>query len=369
MSDAAGRAGQALRAGVIGTGFMGEVHARAIRSAGATVSAVAGSTPQRAVEALNRLGARSAAGSPLDLVARDDVDVVHICAPNHLHQPLAAAALAAGKHVVCEKPLATTRADAERLTLEVAAAGVVAAVPFVYRYHPMAREARARVATGETGRVRLVHGSYLQDWLSAPGDDNWRVDARLGGASRAFADIGVHWCDLAEFVTGQRIVALAARTLTAHPRRGGNGHPVQTEDAATLLFETDGGALGSVVISQVTPGRKNRLWLSVDGAHTSMAFDQEVPEQLWVGRREDSSLVHRGEAPMSAQAQRYSFLPPGHPQGYQDCFNAFVADTYEAIGGQTPPGLPTFADGLRAGVLTEAVLASASSRAWVQVRE
>jgi predicted dehydrogenase len=231
----------------------------------------------------------------------------------------------------------------------------------------MAREAHARVASGESGAVRLVHGSYLQDWLSAPADDNWRVDARLGGASRAFADIGVHWCDLAEFVTGQRIVALAARTVTAHPQRGADDRTVDTEDAAALLFETDGGALGSLVVSQVTPGRKNRLWLSVDGAETSMAFDQELPEALWVGRRQEVALVHRGSQLTSAEAQRYSVLPAGHPQGYQDCFDAFVADTYRAIGGGTPPGLPTFADGLRASVLTEAVLSSAASRAWVEV--
>jgi predicted dehydrogenase len=366
-ADRAGAALPALRAGIIGTGFMGEVHARAVRAAGATVAAVAGSSPQRTERSLVRLGAARGAGSALELVASDDVDVVHICTPNHLHEPLAAAALAAGKHVVCEKPLATTRADAQRLTSAAAEAGVVAAVPFVYRYHPMAREAHARVASGETGAVRLVHGSYLQDWLSAPTDDNWRVDARLGGASRAFADIGVHWCDLAEFVTGQRIVALAARTVTAHPQRGADDRRVDTEDAATLLFETDGGALGSLVVSQVTPGRKNRLWLSVDGAETSMAFDQELPEALWVGRRQEVALVHRGSQLTSAEAQRYSVLPPGHPQGYQDCFDAFVADTYRAIGGETPPGLPTFADGLRASVLTEAVLSSAASRAWVEV--
>jgi predicted dehydrogenase len=366
-ANRAGAALPVLRAGIIGTGFMGEVHARAVRSAGATVVAVAGSSPERTESSLVRLGAARAASSALELVASDDIDVVHICTPNHLHEPLAAAALAAGKHVVCEKPLATTRADAERLASAAAAAGAIAAVPFVYRYHPMAREARARVASGETGAVRLVHGSYLQDWLSTPADDNWRVDARLGGASRAFADIGVHWCDLAEFVTGQRIVALAARTVTAHPQRGADDRTVDTEDAATLLFETDGGAIGTLVASQVTPGRKNRLWLSVDGAESSMAFDQELPETLWVGRRQDVALVQRGSELTSAEARRYSVLPPGHPQGYQDCFNAFVADTYRAIGGEAPPGLPTFADGLRASVLTEAVLSSAASRAWVEV--
>jgi predicted dehydrogenase len=360
-----------LRVGVIGAGFIGEVHARAVRSSGAALAAVAGSSPDRSVASAARLGAERPAATAMDLVRSDDIDVVHICTPNHLHAPLALAALEAGKHVICEKPLATSRADAEELTSAAAAAGVVAAVPFVYRYYPTVRDARARVISGETGAVRLVHGSYLQDWLSATTDDNWRVDPRLGGASRAFADIGVHWCDLAEFVTGQRIVALTARLVTAHPQRVTEDGPyaVGTEDAATLLFETDHGALGSLVVSQVSPGRKNRLWLSVDGAHTSMAFDQELPESLWVGRRTENSLVARGSEQMSAEALRYAVLPPGHPQGYQDCFNAFVADAYAAIVGEAPAGLPSFGDGLRASVLTDAVLSSSDARTWVEVRQ
>jgi predicted dehydrogenase len=247
-------------------------------------------------------------------------------------------------------------------------------VPFIYRYYPTVQEARARVTTGAAGPVRLIHGSYLQDWLSTRADQNWRVDPALGGASRTFADIGVHWCDLVEFATGHRITALAARLLTAFPQRGtdddGNGHgsrPVGTEDAAALLFETDQGAVGSLVASQVTPGRKNRLWFSLDGATTSLAFDQEAPESLWVGSRAGTSLVMRGSEGMSEAAQRLSVLPAGHPQGYQDCFNGFVSDVYAAVTGEAPDGLPRFDDGLRAAVLTEAVLASSATRSWVEV--
>jgi predicted dehydrogenase len=283
-------------------------------------------------------------------------------------------AIEAGKHVICEKPLATTRSDAEDLVAAARAAGVVAAVPFIYRYYPTVQEARARVTTGAAGPVRLIHGSYLQDWLSTRQDQNWRVDPALGGASRTFADIGVHWCDLVEFATGHRITALAARLLTAFPQRGpdddGNGQdprPVGTEDAAALLFETDQGAVGSLVASQVTPGRKNRLWFSLDGATTSLAFDQEAPESLWVGSRAGTSLVLRGSEGMSEAAQRLSVLPAGHPQGYQDCFNGFVSDVYAAVAGEAPDGLPRFDDGLRAAVLTEAVLASSASRSWVEV--
>jgi predicted dehydrogenase len=233
---------------------------------------------------------------------------------------------------------------------------VVAAVPFVYRFYPTVRDARARIRRGDAGPLHLLHGSYLQDWLSRPEDDNWRVDPGLGGASRAFGDIGVHWCDLVEFVTGHRITRLSALLLTAYPRGG-------TEDGATVMFGTDQGAVGSVVISQVSPGRKNRLWFSLDGAHASYQFDQELPDALWIGGREQNAVVPRAAATQTP----YDVVPVGHPQGYQDCFTAFVADVYTATAGGMPDGLPTFADGLRAAVLTAAVLDSAASGRWVEV--
>ncbi len=366
---------QGIRAGIIGLGFIGEIHARAARAAGGSLAAVADASPDRTAETAQRLGAAWGAPSAEALVTSPDVDVVHICTPNHLHASLARMALEAGKHVICEKPLATNRADAEDLVATAHAAGVVAAVPFIYRYYPTVREARSRVQDGASGPIRLIHGSYLQDWLSTAQDHNWRVDPTLGGASRTFADIGVHWCDLVEFATGHRITALAARLLTAVPERfagdslveDNRAQRVGTEDAATLVFETNRGAVGSLVASQVTPGRKNRLWFSLDGATTSMAFDQELPESLWVGSRESTTLVVRGSAGMSQAAQRLSVLPAGHPQGYQDCFNAFVSDVYAAVAGEKPEGLPRFEDGLRAAVLTEAVLASSASRSWVEV--
>lgn len=358
-----------LRSGIIGLGFIGEVHARAVRAAGGTLSAVADISPEASWASAQRLGAAWGAPSAEELIASDEVDVVHICTPNHLHGPLARRALAAGKHVICEKPLATTAQDAAELVALAEAAGVVAAVPFIYRYYPTVRESRARVTTGDAGPVHLIHGSYLQDWLSTPKDQNWRVDPALGGASRTFADIGVHWCDLVEFATGHRITALAARLKTALPERtdGAVRQAVTTEDAATLIFETDRGAIGSLIASQVTPGRKNRLWFSLDGPNVSLAFDQELPETLWVGRREGTTLLRRGADTQSDDAQRLSLLPAGHPQGYQDCFNALVADVYAAASGRPPAGLPTFADGLRAARLTEAVLRSEATRAWVTV--
>ncbi len=354
-----------LRVGIAGAGFIGTVHAHAAHAAGAVLVAVAASTPERSTAAAQSLRAERACSAE-ELVVDDDIDVVHICTPNHLHAPLAEAALAAGKQVICEKPLAVDVGEAQRLASAAVAAGVVTAVPFVYRFYPTVREARARIQRGEAGPLRLLHGSYLQDWLSSSKDANWRVDQALGGASRAFADIGVHWCDLMEFVTGHQIARLTARTIAALPERrfpGGAGN----EDAAIVLFETDRGAAGSLVVSQVSPGRKNRLWLSVDGASASYSFDQELPDSLWVGTRGDNRVLPRGSDSYSADARRYDVLPAGHPQGFQDSFNAFVADAYAAVAGARPDGLPSFADGLRAARLTAAVLESATTEDWVEV--
>ncbi|SFF87288.1 Gfo/Idh/MocA family protein [Blastococcus tunisiensis] len=353
-----------VRAGIVGTGFMGTVHARAVRRNGGVVAGVVGSSRESSRAGAEQLGAERAADSVEELLADGGVDVVHVCTPNATHAPLVREVIAAGKHVVCEKPLAVDADEAQELVRLAADAGVTATVPFVYRFYPMVREARARVADGSSGPVRLLHGSYLQDWLAEDTDDNWRVDAAAGGASRAFADIGVHWCDLVEFVSGHRITRVAARTVVAVPERG--GRRVTTEDAGVVLFETDGGAVGNLTVSQVSPGRKNRLWFSVDGSTESLCFDQENPESLWIGGREVNRQLLRGSSEHSGAA-RYTVVPAGHPQGYQDCFDAFVADTYAAVAGDRPDGLPTFDDGLRAARITQAVLESSRSSTWVDV--
>jgi predicted dehydrogenase len=348
------------RSGIIGTGFIGGVHAYAVRAAGGVLAHVAGESPEHAAAAARRLGGEHACASAEELINADDVDVVHVCTPNALHVPQAEAAIRAGKHVICEKPLATDPADARRLVEAAADAGLVAAVPFVYRFYPSVREARARIGAGDAGPLWLLHGSYLQDWLAGSDAINWRVDPKLGGASRAFGDIGVHWCDLMEFTTGHRITRLIARMATAYPDR-------ITEDGAAVLFDTDRGASGSVVVSQVSLGRKNRLWFEFDGPSASYAFDQELPDSLWVGGKRGNQVVPRGPDTFSGPAAGYARLPAGHPQGYQDSFTAFVADVYAAIGGHKPDGLPVFADGLRAAVLTAAVVESAADETWVEV--
>ncbi len=369
---------ETLRAGIVGAGFVGRIHARSARLAGARIAAVAASTPERGTEAREELGAERDFAGAEELVRSEAVDVVHICTPNNLHVPLALAAIEAGKHVICEKPVALDGAEARELAAAAEDAGVLLTVPFVYRYYPTVRELRARLAGAAP--ARLLSGGYLQDWLLDPDDYNWRVDPELGGASRAFADIGSHWCDLVEFVSGQRIASLVARTAIAHETRrggeaasferggGGEERPVRTEDVAALLFETDAGATGSLLVSQVSAGRKNRLWVEIAAGAETFAFDQERPDELAVLRRAAAESIPRDLATLGPDAARYVTLPGGHPQGYQDCFDAFVAESYAAFAGDGPAeGLPVLADGARAVAITEAVLESARRDEWVEV--
>ncbi len=348
--------------GIVGAGMIGKIHAYAVRASGGHLAMVADTFGDNAQAAAAQLGADRSSREPLELINDPGIDVVHICTPNATHAELTMAALDAGKAVICEKPLATTVADALALQRKADHLGAVTAVPFVYRFHANVREARARIARGDAGRLWMLHGSYLQDWLSRASDTNWRVDPQVGGASRAFADIGVHWCDLMEFVTGHRIVKLSAHMANAFQERQG------TEDGCVVLFETDQGATGSVVTSQVSPGRKNRLAFSFDGTEASYAFDQENPEQLWVGGRDQNVLVMRDPSTSQPSASTYSHSPAGHPQGYREAFTFLINDVYRKLGGEDVDGLPTFDDGLRAAQLTDAVIASSHSRSWESVQ-
>lgn len=351
---------------LIGGGFMADVHSRAARSAGARIVGLASSSPESASRAAARVGAERAYDDVDALLADPAVELVHVVTPNASHHPLTLRVLEAGKHVVTEKPLATTLDDARDLEHRAAQAQVTATVPFVYRFHPMAREARARIAEGEAGRLFSVQGAYLQDWLLTSDDDNWRVSSDEGGASRAFADIGSHLCDLLEFVTGDRLARLQAVMSTVIEQRAASG-AVTTEDLAGVLAQTSSGAVVSLLVSQVAPGRKNGLVLEVHGAEQSLRFEQERPEELWVGKRSGSQLMLRDAEQLHANAARLSVLPAGHPLGYQDAFTAFAADTYAAVRGEQPDGLPRFADGVRASRITDAVLASSRTGEWIDL--
>jgi len=377
-----------LRVAIVGTGMIAGVHIRSARASGAEVVGILGRTPERSTAVAATFDVPRGYDDLDDLIA-DRPDVVHICTPNDQHHPQTLAVLRAGIHVVCEKPLAMGAEQADELAAAAAAAGVVATVPFAYRFHPIVREIRARIAAGDIGRVLAIHGSYLQDWLLDEGASSWRVDANAGGASRAFADIGSHWCDLVEFVTGERFTSVSAVMDTVHPTRpapagpsfagsadsadstgtsdstqpGGAVHAdriaVSTEDTAVATFRTERGRIGNVVISQVSAGRKNRLWFEVDGTRSSAVFDQESPESAWFGTETGATIVVRDPSQGADDQRRLALVPSGHPQGYLDAFAAFVADTYAAVRGGTPEGLPTFADGARSAHIVDAVVASA----------
>lgn len=382
-----GYGGRRIRVAVVGTGMIAGVHARAARAAGAEVVGVLGRTPSRSEQVAAQLDVPRGYAS-LDDVIADAPDVVHVCTPNDQHHPQALALIRAGINVVCEKPLAISAAQAAELVAAADEAGVVATVPFVYRYHPIIREVRGRIAAGELGRLLAVHGHYLQDWMLDEDASSWRVDAGAGGVSRAFADIGSHWCDLVEFVTGEPFASLSAATDIVYPTRPAASGPsfsgspdpdpladagqraeVTTEDTAVATFRTATGRIGNVVISQVAAGRKNRLWFEVDGTLGSAAFDQEQPESAWFGNERGAQIVVRDPSLGVPDQRRLAVVPAGHPQGYLDAFAAFVADTYAAVrseGGPSswPDGLPTFADGARAASIIEAVVGSAADGTW-----
>lgn len=352
-----------MRAAIVGTGFMARTHAEALARIGVSVAGVVGS---RDVEFAPRYGGFA---EMLD----SDVDVVHICSPNNLHHPQALAALRAGKHVVCEKPLALTSTQAYELASTARELDLINAVCFITRFYPLCQDASARVASGSVGPVRLVTGHYLQDWLAEDTDWNWRLDPAVGGPLRAVGDIGSHWLDLAGFVTGQLVESVMADLTTVVPVRQrpwgavetfasatGPKEPVAvtTEDVAGALLRFSGGARGVLTLSQVSPGRKNHLSLEISGADASLAWESENPEQLWIGHRDKPNQIQQRSA---------GDYPAGHAQGYPDAFKALFRAVYSAVQSRGAADFPTFSDGLEQVLVGEAVTRSAQVGQWVAV--
>lgn len=372
-----------MRAAVVGTGFIGVVHVDALRRLGVEVVGVAGSSRARA----EARGIAPAYESYDALLADDRVDVVHVTTPNHLHHAQVRLALAAGKHVVCEKPLAVSSEESAELLDLAERAGVVHCTNFHNRFYSIVQDAHARVGAGEIGVVWNVHGGYLQDWLAHPDDWNWRLEPEKAGALRAVGDIGTHWLDTAQFVTGLRVVEVFADLATAIPVRrkpvgevetfgeaGGAREDVeiQTEDIAHLLLRFENGARGSVVVSQVAPGRKNSLRLEVDGSGGALAWDSERHEELWLGRRDEpNGVVLRNAALMHPAAAARTHLPVAHAEGFVDAFRELYASVYADVerGRPSPePDYPTFRDGHAGNVLCDAVALSNREGHWVKVQ-
>lgn len=376
-----------LGAAVIGTGFIGPVHVEAIRRLGHRVVGVLGSTAEKSRAAADSLRVPRGYADLAELLADAAVDVVHVASPNKDHFAQAKAVLLAGKHVVCEKPLAMTTAETAELAALAANSTLVAAVNYNVRFYPLVLDMRARVRAGELGDVLHVTGSYLQDWLLLDTDFNWRVLAEHGGPLRAVADIGTHWVDTVCFVTGLEPEAVFADLQTVHPTRhrptGGSetftGSAVgkretvpvhiDTEDAGAVLIRFRGGARGTLTVSQVAAGRKNQLRFDVAGSKAAFAWDSEEPNTLHVGHRgKPNEAVGRDPALLSADARHFSDYPGGHAEGFPDTFKQLYKAVYGAVLGDTSaPLFATFADGHREVQLCEAILTSHREERWVNV--
>jgi predicted dehydrogenase len=370
--------------GLVGAGFVGPHHIDAVRRLGfVDVVALAGSSDESARNKAQALGVPKSYGQYEALLDDPDVHVVHNATPNHLHFPVISAALARGKHVVSDKPLAMTAAEAKALVDQAHRAGVVHAVTFNYRGNPLVQEARRRIANGDIGSPHFLHGWYLQDWLIKDTDYSWRVEPDKGGPSAAVADIGCQWCDLAEHVSGLRIVEVFGVLSTVVRRRrkaAVSGRPpnelvdVKVEDLASILLRFDNGGIGSLSAGQVCAGHKNDLVLEVCGESGSIRWRQEQQNELWLGHRERANeILQKDPSLVGGDVRHYARLPGGHQEGWADAFANVIRDIYEVIvagkgpAGERPPTVATFDDGYRAVRIVEAILASAKSGAWTAV--
>lgn len=383
-----------LGMGLVGPGFVGAHHIDAVRRLGfVDVVAIAASSDASARRKADALGVQKAYGSFEALVADPDVHVVHNTTPNYLHVPVILAALAHGKHVISDKPLAMTGAAARVLLDAANKAGVVHAVTFNYRGNPLVQQAREMIAAGELGPLHFIHGAYLQDWLLEATDFSWRVEPEKGGESSAVGDIGSHWCDLVQHVAGRRIVEVLADLTTVIDTRlkpssstdafarGGDDDDareavaVRSEDLASILLRFEGGAKGSVSVGQVCAGHKNGLWFEVNGRQASLRWLQERQNELWIGRRDAANATLAKDPPLLAPGARaYAHLPGGHQEGWADAFCNVLRDVYGFIaagkrpGDPRPPAFATFEDGYQSACVVDAILESHRHGAvWTRV--
>jgi predicted dehydrogenase len=376
-----------IRAAVAGTGFIGVVHVEALRRLGVEVTGIVGSSYERAAEKAAAENLPDPYESFEAMLADERVDVVHLATPNHLHDAQVRAVLAAGKHVVCEKPLAMTSAQTGELLELARASGLVHAVNFNQRFYPKNLHARAVVRAGELGSVRLVTGGFLQDWLLYDTDWSWRLEPELGGGLRVVGDIGSHWLDLTSFLIGRRVEAVMADLATFMPVRrqpvgrvetftsGAAAETVEreitTEDAAGLLVRYEGGARGIAALSQVSAGRKNHLNWEINGAEASAAWRAERPEELWIGRRDQpSELLLRDPGQLAPHAAAHTSMPAGHAEGFGETFRELYRAVYRAVAAGAPPAepdYPTFADGHEQALIADAIARSNAEGRWVAV--
>lgn len=379
-----------VKAGIVGTGFIGPAHVEAARRLGfVDMVALCENGAELARAKAEQLNIPHAYGSVEEMLRDADVDVVHNCTPNHLHFEISAKLIEAGKHVISEKPLAMTTAESRQLVEMARAKNVVNAIDFNYRYYPLVQEARQMVKSGRVGEIYHANGSYTQDWLYLNTDWNWRLVPELSGESRAVADVGSHWCDAIQFISGLKIVRVYGHLHTIHktrmkPKRELETYagkllsaedyepvPINTEDYATVLFAFENGAVGSFSVSQCFAGRKNRLFYELSGSKCSLVWDQESPNEMWIGYREKpNELLVKDPSLLSPEAREYANYPGGHPEAYPDGLKHFLRKVYTYVrdGCSGPVDFSTFVDGHNELAICEAVLASARSGEWVEVQ-
>ncbi len=374
-------------AAVVGAGFIGPAHVEALRRLGVPITGILGVDRAESQSAAKALGLPKAYGDFDELLADKAVGAVHLAVPNVLHYEMSKRALQAGKHVMCEKPLAMTSAESAELAAMAKETGRAAGVCYNVRFYPLNLEARDMVARGDVGEVWAVNGSYVQDWLFHETDYNWRVLAEQGGELRAVADIGTHWMDLVTTITQLQVEAVLADLRTVHEvRKRPTGEvetftgklarevetepvDIATEDYGAILFRFRGGARGSLWVSQVTAGRKNRICYEIAGSKCALAWDSESPNELWIGRRERANeCLLRDPALVAETPRRFVNYPGGHNEGFPDAFKQCFRAFYDWIAAADPTGeplYPTFQQGHHEVVLCEAILKSHREQNWI----
>jgi len=366
-----------MQAAIIGTGYMGSAHLDGLKRIGVPVRGVLGSSPQKGQGFAAEYNLPKAYAALDDLLSDSEVNVVHICTPNRVHFPLAKAALEAGKHVVMEKPLTMNSIESADLLALANRTGLAAVVNHNLRFFPRTLQAHALVRAGDLGEVRLLQGGYCQDWLFPSERWDWRLLPEIGGPTRVISDIGSHWFDITCWMTGLEVVELAARTAIFTPQRINpvTGVPlrVQTEDAAVIVARYSNGMLGSVTLSQSSPGRDNHFWFEFTGAKSSLLWDQEKPGELWSGRNEGGMSSWLPEIrPYPPAIKAMLALPDGEAVSFNDTFSVLYCIVYNALekGNLPDDGIvPTFLDGHRGMVLADAVLEASKSQQWVKVNK
>jgi predicted dehydrogenase len=377
-----------IGAAVIGTGFIGTVHIGALRRLGVNVAGVLGSSAARGAARAAALGVRHSYGSLDALLDDPAVQVVHVTSPNVAHYGQVKQILAAGRHVVCEKPLAMTSAQSAEMVDLAQASGLIAAVCYNTRFYPLNQQARGMMAAGDLGEVRLVTGQYHQDWLARDTDWNWRLEPDAGGVLRSVGDIGTHWVDLTGFITGQRASAVFADLATFVPQRMRPVGPVETfgaatgarearaivtDDAATILLRYPNGARGVMSTSQISQGRKNAMTWEIAGSGASAAWHSETPDHLWIGHRDaPNQILQRDAGLMNAMGAAAASLPGGHVEGFADTFHALFRQVYDDVAqGARAEGASyaSFADGHYEMLFCDAVLQSAKAGRWVDIAQ